>query len=612
MKKLLVLLICMILAVGVFPQSAMAGPGTNWVDGLTTDIGFLFDGGAGTADNPFIINSAQSLAQLAVNVIDPVTGTDYSGVYFKLGGNINLDGKEWTPIGTFEKVFSGSFDGGGYAVQNMTVNMPDDAYAGLFGYIKNAAISHLGVTDCDVKGLSLVGGLAGSAQQSISIIDCYTTGTVAALGDTVTAGDSAGGLLGGVQGTAGSVISGCASAAVVSGEQFIGGLIGYCIDVSSIIKSCATGNVSGASSIGGFIGQIALTTSDIEIVNCYAKGDVTAVAPHFIPSGSGVAGFIGGMLINAGLSIHNCYVSGKVLLNAEVTFVGSFLGGVIPGGPFAALDFKSCFFDKTTAGREGVGTPMDTSSMPIPGVDGLTTASMQGADALSNAEKMDVLDSGDGAPVSGTPIWYPHSADYPSFEQEFCTVTFDSQNAGSAASPASKQVALNAAAGVLPTEPVKNGFIFGGWYTVANGGGTVFTAETVVTGNITVYAKWTAIPAPTPTPTPATLSVSPSDNTIFVSGRTTLSPSQPGGTWQYDSSMLTLTQNADGSVTVTGLKKGTTTVTYTLGGTTVHAVITISETTLPATGQDFTLPIVLGIAAVLILGAIAVMKRKHA
>ena len=611
MKKIVTMLICILLILGIFPQAALAAPGDNWADGLTADSGFMFDGGAGTADNPFIISSAQTLAQLAVNVNDPMSGTDYSGVYFKLGGDINLDGKDWTPIGKESNTFSGFFDGGGYAVQNMTVNMPDDTYAGLFGYIKNAAISHLGVTDCDVKGLSFVGGLAGSAQQSISIIDCYTTGTVAALGDTVTTGDSAGGLLGGVQGTAGSVISGCASSATVSGEQYIGGLIGYCIDVNSVIKSCATGNVSGASSIGGFIGQIALMNLDIDIVNCYAKGDVTADSSDLISSGSGVAGLIGGMLINAGLSIHNCYVSGKVLLNAEVTFVGSFLGGLIPTGPFASLDFNNCFFDKITAAREAAGTPMDTSSMPIPGVDGLTTASMQGADALTNAQKMDALDAGDGAPVSDTAVWYPHTTDYPDFKQEICTVTFDSQNAGTAASPASKQVALNATAGVLPT-PVKNGFIFGGWYTVANGGGTVFAAETVVTGNITVYAKWTAIPAPTPTPTPATLSVSPAEKTIFVSGRTTLSPSQTGGTWQYDSSMLTLTQNADGSVTVTGLKKGTTTVTYTLGGTTVHAVITISETTLPATGQDFTLPIVLGIAAVLILGAIAVMMRKHA
>jgi uncharacterized repeat protein (TIGR02543 family) len=44
--------------------------------------------------------------------------------------------------------------------------------------------------------------------------------------------------------------------------------------------------------------------------------------------------------------------------------------------------------------------------------------------------------------------------------------------------------------GILPT-PTKAGNTFGGWYTAANGGGTVFTATTTVTADITVYAKWT-------------------------------------------------------------------------------------------------------------------------
>ena len=42
----------------------------------------------------------------------------------------------------------------------------------------------------------------------------------------------------------------------------------------------------------------------------------------------------------------------------------------------------------------------------------------------------------------------------------------------------------------MPTEPAKSGSVFGGWYTAANGGGTQFTADTVVAANITVYAKW--------------------------------------------------------------------------------------------------------------------------
>ena len=74
------------------------------------------------------------------------------------------------------------------------------------------------------------------------------------------------------------------------------------------------------------------------------------------------------------------------------------------------------------------------------------------------------------------------------------TVTFDSQNADTAASPASITVTEPATTvASLPTAPVKDGFEFGGWFTETNGGGTAFTASTVVSGNITVYAKWTAV-----------------------------------------------------------------------------------------------------------------------
>ncbi|BCJ94193.1 hypothetical protein acsn021_17620 [Anaerocolumna cellulosilytica] len=44
-----------------------------------------------------------------------------------------------------------------------------------------------------------------------------------------------------------------------------------------------------------------------------------------------------------------------------------------------------------------------------------------------------------------------------------------------------------------PSDPVKAGYMFGGWYTGENGTGTVFIPNTIVTGDITVYAKWSAI-----------------------------------------------------------------------------------------------------------------------
>jgi uncharacterized repeat protein (TIGR02543 family) len=70
------------------------------------------------------------------------------------------------------------------------------------------------------------------------------------------------------------------------------------------------------------------------------------------------------------------------------------------------------------------------------------------------------------------------------------TVTFDAD--GGSPTPASKTIDSGSTLGTLPTAPKKSGNTFGGWFTQKNGGGTQYTASTKVTGDITLYAKWTA------------------------------------------------------------------------------------------------------------------------
>ena len=66
--------------------------------------------GSGTSNNPYQINSAAELAYLASAVN---AGESYSGKYFVLNVDINLNGKSWTPIGTKANPFAGTFDGNG-------------------------------------------------------------------------------------------------------------------------------------------------------------------------------------------------------------------------------------------------------------------------------------------------------------------------------------------------------------------------------------------------------------------------------------------------------------------------------------------------------------------
>ncbi len=73
----------------------------------------------------------------------------------------------------------------------------------------------------------------------------------------------------------------------------------------------------------------------------------------------------------------------------------------------------------------------------------------------------------------------------------YYTITFRSEGASIAAYPTEKQVVYPATAvDSLPSDPVRSGYIFGGWYTKPNGAGTLFTANTEVTSDLTVYAKW--------------------------------------------------------------------------------------------------------------------------
>lgn len=164
-------------------------------------------------------------------------------------------------------------------------------------------------------------------------------------------------------------------------------------------------------------------------------------------------------------------------------------------------------------------------------------------------------------------------------------VTFDSQG-GSAVPGASAD--YNTTVSEPDPDPTRPGHTFGGWYKEAACTNAWDFANDAVTTDITLFAKWTESSNPEP-PTAhshkpdLTLSMSPSDGKIYTGGRVTITPNIGGGTWSFDESYL----SRDG-YTFTGLKAGTARVTYTAGEQSAHADIVISQSELPATGQDFT------------------------
>ena len=96
-------------------------------------------------------------------------------------------------------------------------------------------------------------------------------------------------------------------------------------------------------------------------------------------------------------------------------------------------------------------------------------------------------------PATTLPMGEANIVLYARWTANVYTVTFDSQSATVASSPTSKTVTYPATTiDALSTAPTKTGYTFGGWYTATNGGGTAFTASSVVSASTTVYAKWNA------------------------------------------------------------------------------------------------------------------------
>jgi uncharacterized repeat protein (TIGR02543 family) len=262
-----------------FTLYAHWNPITVW-DGSSIANGFAGGGGSSVAD-PYIISAAAELAYLARQVN---AGTNYAGKYFTLTGDLDLNGQEWTAIGTNARSFRGSFDGDGHVISGLVINKSGTHYQGLFGYLDGAKISNLGLEDVAITGQGGVGGIAGYVFNS-SIENSYSTGTVSGDGNDV----------GGIAGT------------VNSGN----------------IKNCySTGTVSGSGTnsldVGGIAGQI-FNGSSIE--NCYSTGTVV--------SGTYYAGGIAGVVTNS--SIKYC-----AALNPSVTalinFAGRVVGAISSGG----------------------------------------------------------------------------------------------------------------------------------------------------------------------------------------------------------------------------------------------------------------------------------------
>ena len=173
-----------------------------------------------------------------------------------LTDDINLTGKEWTPIGDYDNRYTGTFDGGNHTITGLTINQYGN-YVGMIDFLDSGGtVQNLTLENVNITGGDIVGSVVG---------DNYGTVTACTASGNVSGTSRIGGVVGYNNGT----VTACYHASGnVSGTSYIGGVVGR--NTSGTLTACyhASGNVSGTSNVGGVVGYNISGT----LTACYWSG----------------------------------------------------------------------------------------------------------------------------------------------------------------------------------------------------------------------------------------------------------------------------------------------------------------------------------------------------
>ena len=212
-----------------------------------------FAGGDGSEGSPFEIATGEQLAYFEKQTTD---GESYENKYLKLTADIDLGGREWTPIGSYTS-FKGCFDGNGHSVSNFIINDAYSCYVGLFAD-NRGTIKNLGVENAKVTGDAFVGGICGFNYEDGTISNCYNTGTVSGSSN-----------VGGICGNNDGAIQNCYNTGAVNGSNYAIG--GVCGTSDGTITNCYNaGTVNGKNNVGSICGREYNAT----IADCYYDKDI--------------------------------------------------------------------------------------------------------------------------------------------------------------------------------------------------------------------------------------------------------------------------------------------------------------------------------------------------
>ena len=302
----------------------------SWADGggesgEAEDLGYSIQN-----DDSYTVYNANGL----MNVAELVNGGK-TDINITLDTNIDLTGKDWTPIGTsFRNSYTGTFDGGGHTIKGLTVTT-NDQFVGLFGSlgkagtVKNVVMDGIQIT-CNHR-LGYAGGVAG-----------FSCGT----------------------------IENCSVSGSVSGTAYVGGVVG--VQWFGSITGCSSSaTVKGMGDVGGVAGQ---TNADATLTACYATGNVT------IELGHRDRVYVGGLVgFNGGNDVLACYATGNVTSTGSSTgnvYIGGFLGG-----NYATV--TACYWKNNH--EQGVGYNKEGIAPEATKVDGSVVTWQNAVDAMNTA-----------------------------------------------------------------------------------------------------------------------------------------------------------------------------------------------------------------------------------
>ena len=304
----------------------------SWADGggesgAAEDLGYIYDSNTKT----YTVYNANGL----MNIAELVNGGK-SDINITLDTDIDLTGKDWTPIGTdYDNSYKGTFDGGGHTITGLTFTTNDE-YAGLFGWLNRAG----------------------------------TVKNVVMEGVQITSNQIYGGSIGGVVGYSWGTIENCSVSGSVSGTVYVGGVVGAQIG-GSITGCSSSATVKGTVDVGGVAGQ---TNSSATLTACYATGNVII---EINPKKNIAGGSLVGM--NAGSSLLACYATGNV------TSTGSSTGKVHIGG-FLGNNYTTvtaCYWKNNH--EQGIGYNKEGIAPEATNVDGTSVTWQKAVDAMNTA-----------------------------------------------------------------------------------------------------------------------------------------------------------------------------------------------------------------------------------